>query len=138
MKKRISLIALLLIVIFCMADVAGATVRASEYIEDCFAQIRRSDSKVTVTFDINGKNSMDVIGAQTILIQEKTSGSTTWSTVATYSSSSYSNMLSSNTRYYKSSVNYYNAKSDCEYRAKVYFYAEKGGYDTREFITLSV
>lgn len=138
MKRRIALISLSLLVLLNIAAVANAAIYASEYINDYFAQIKRSGTTIIVNYDISCKDDMDKIGAQTILIQERSADSSSWNTVATYSYTDYSNMLGENTSYYKTSVYYYGAKSDCRYRAKVYYYAEKGGYDTAEYITLTV
>ena len=139
MYKRISLISLILVAFFCITSVANATIYSSEYITDCVAQAARSSGNtITVTFNISGTGTMDVIGAKTIVIQEKALGSSSWTAVATMSSNDNSNMLAYNTRRHASNVYYYGAKSGYQYRAKVYFYAEKGGYDTREFITAAV
>jgi len=139
MRKNIALISLLLVVFFSVIAVANATVNASEYIEGCMAEaVRSSGNKVTITIDITGKDIMDVLGAQTIVIQEQTPGSSRWTSVATMTSDEYSNMLGYNKRQHIADISYYGAKSGYSYRAKVYFYAEKGGYDTREFITASV
>ncbi len=138
MKKKIALISLFLLILLNIAAVANAAIYASEYINDYFAQVKRSGSTIIVNYDISCKDDMDQIGAQTILIQERTPNSASWSTVATYSYTDYSNMLGENTDYYKTSIYYYGAQSDCRYRAKVYYYAEKGGYDTAEYITAIV
>lgn len=138
MKKKIALILLTLLVLFNIATVANAAIYASEYINDYFAQIKRSGNKITVAFDISCKDTMDQIGAQTILIQERQADSTSWTTVATYSYTNYPDMLGQDDDYYRSSVYYYGAKDDCRYRAKVYYYAEKGGYDTAEYVTIIV
>ena len=134
MRKRL-FIGLLLMAFFSMAAVANASVRSSEYISDCYAEIATySGGRVTVSFDITATRTMDVLGVQTIIIQEQAPGSRNWSSVATLSSDDYPNMLGYNRSGYASSVSYYGGKSGYSYRAKVYFYAEKGGYDTEEFI----
>lgn len=138
MKKKIALISLILILVFSLTTVANAAMYSSAYISDCAAQAQRSSGKVTLTFDIVGKEVMDVIGAQTIIFQEKAPGSTQWTAVATMTSDNYPSMLSYNTRQHISSVYYSSAKSGYSYRAKIYFYAEKGGYDTKEYITSAV
>jgi len=136
MRKKFMLVAILSIICFGMTSIANASVTASEYISDYMAAINVSSSgKITVTFDINGTKTLDVVGVQTIIIQEKAPSSSTWRTFATLSSDDYPNMLSYNTNGNIGTVNYYGARSDCYYRAKVYFYAEKGGYDTAEYIT---
>ena len=135
MKKKIVVTVLFLVAFFSMAAVANAAVLSSQYIDSCDAQVERFGNEIKVAFNIRGLNIMNVIGAQTIIIQEKAPGSTRWTSIETMTSYDYPNMLSCNTRQYNSSISYYGAKSGYSYRAKVYFYAEKGGYDTVEFIT---
>lgn len=134
MKKKI-FIGLLLMMFFSMVAIANAAITASEYISDCYAKVATyPGGRVTVSFDITATSTMDILGVQTIIIQEKAPGSRNWSSVATLSSDDYSNMLGYNRSFYDSNVSYYGGQSGYSYRAKVYFYAEKGGYDTKEFI----
>ncbi len=139
MKKKIALISLILILVLSLTTVANAAMYSSAYISDCAAQMARSSKdKVILSFDIKGKETMDVIGAQTIIFQEKAPGSTQWTSVATVTSDNNANMLAYNTRWHTTDVSYSGAKSGYSYRAKIYFYAEKGGYDTKEYITSAV
>lgn len=135
MRKKL-FIGLLLMAFFSIAAIANAAITSSEYISDCYAQIATySGGRVTVSFSITATSTMDILGVQTIIIQEKAPGSSRWTSVATLSSDDYSNMLGYNRSFYDSNVSYYGGRSGYSYRAKVYFYAEKGGYDTQEFIT---
>jgi hypothetical protein len=135
MRKNIFLTALLFMLVFSIAGVANALVLSSEYIYEAKAEIVvNSQGTATVSFRINGTGMMDVLGAKTIIVQEKAPGSSQWTAVATYKASDYPNMLKNNTSVHSSSISYYDTKSDCSYRAKVYFYAEKGGYETVEYI----
>jgi len=138
MKKKISVITLILFAIFSIGTFANAAVMTSQYIDNCAAQAARSGTKILLTFDIVGRDTMDVLGAKTIIFQEQAPNSTQWTEVATIKSDDHSNMLKYNSRKHSSSISYSGAKSGYSYRAKVYFYAEKGGYDTREYITASV
>lgn len=134
MRKKL-FIGLLLMAFFSIAAIANAAITSSEYISDCYAQIATySGGRVTVSFSITATSTMDILGVQTIIIQEKAPGSSRWTSVATLSSDDYSNMLGYNRSFYDSNVSYYGGRSGYSYRAKVYFYAEKGGYDTKEFI----
>ena len=136
MRKKIIALLIMFTAIFSMSAVANAAFFASEYINDCYAYASvNSNGRVNVSFDIRATGTMDVLGAQTIIIQEQAPSSTRWTSIATLSSDDYSNMLKNNVSHYGSEVSYYGAKSGYSYRAKVYFYAEKGGYDTKEFIT---
>lgn len=139
MRKNIALTALLLIFIFSMSVVANAAVLSSEYIREARAGITvNSQGTVDVSFRIYGTSKMDILGVKTIIVQEQAPGSSQWNAVAKYNAANYSNMLRNNTSMHSSSISYSGAKSGYSYRAKVYFYAEKGGYDTEEFITQTV
>ena len=135
MRKNIALTALLLVFIFSISAVANAAVLSSEYIREVLADTTvDSQGTVNVSFRIYGTNKMDVLGAKTIIVQEQAPGSSKWTAVATYSAENNSNMLKYNTSMHSSSISYSGAKSGYSYRAKVYFYAEKGGYETLEYI----
>jgi len=135
MRKKIMLTAMLLLVFLGMTSIANASITASEYISSYGAVTNVSGEKITVTFDINGTKTLDVVGIQTIIIQEKRPSSSTWSTFATLSSDDYPDMLRYNASSNSGNIYCYGARSGYYYRAKVYFYAEKGGYDTAEYIT---
>ena len=136
MQKRLITMLIMFTIIFSMSAVANAAIFSSEYISDVYAYTSvNSNGRVNVSFDIRATGTMDVLGAQTIIIQEQAPSSTRWTSIAPLSSDDYSNMLKNNVSHYGSEVSYYGAKSGYSYRAKVYFYAEKGGYDTKEFIT---
>ncbi len=135
MRKNIALTALLLVFIFSISAVANAAVLSSEYIREARAYTTvDSQGTVNVSFRIYGTNKMDLLGAKTIIVQEQAPGSSQWTAVATYSAENNSNMLKYNTSMHSSSISYSGAKSGYSYRAKVYFYAEKGGYETLEYI----
>lgn len=135
MRKNIALTALVLMFIFSISAVANAAVLSSEYIQEVLADTTvDSQGTVNVSFRIYGTNKMDVLGAKTIIVQEQAPGSSQWTAVATYSAEDNSNMLKYNTSMHSSSISYSGAKSGYSYRAKVYFYAEKGGYETLEYI----
>lgn len=136
MRKRLIALIMMFVIIFSMSTVANAAFFASEYINSCYAYTNASSNgQVKVSFNIRATGTMDVLGVQTIIIQEQAPGSSRWTSIATLSSDDYSNMLKYNASYHSSDVYYYGGKSGYSYRAKVYFYAEKGGYDTQEYIT---
>ena len=135
MRKNIALTALLLMFIFSISAVANAAVLSSDYIQEVRADTTvNSQGFVNVAFRIIGADKMDVLGAKTIIVQEQAPASSQWTAVATYNAANYSNMLRNNSSVHSSSISYSGAKSGYSYRAKVYFYAEKGGYDTLEYI----
>jgi len=139
MRKKPALLAMLLIVIFSLTAVANAAVYTSDYIARAEADITTSSNgKLTINFSITGRTVMDQIGVKTIVLQERANSSSSWEEVETYSYLDYSNMMRYKTSETKSNVTYSNAAAGYQYRAKVYFYAENGGYDSREYITTTV
>ena len=129
MKKRITVI----------ASVANAAILSSDYMNDWSAGVYSlSRGTVDVTFEVQAPNTMDKLGAKTIILQERATGSSTWNPVYTFSYTNDSNMLARKALSHDYTVSYDNAVSGYSYRAKVYFYAEKGGSDTIEFITSPV
>ena len=138
-KKFLTLTVLAILFSLSMFSVAYAsTHRASEYLSYYSAYITTSSNgKVTVNFDVNATSTVDLVGAKTIVLQERENSSKSWNAVKTFSYTSYPNMLRSNAATNFSSVSY-NGISGYSYRAKVYFYAEKGGYNTAEYLTQSV
>lgn len=95
-----------------------------------------SDGEVEVEFTVKGKRPMDEIGVSKIVIQEKYG--TSWSNVKTFSSSTYSSLMTENDIAHSGEVTY-NGKDGYMYRAKVTFYAEdSSGSDERTVITDSV
>lgn len=136
MQKKIIAVIMTLTIFFSMAGIAGASLFSSEYIDHWYAYTQvYENGRVRVDFDIRATGTMDVLGAKTIIIQEQAPNSNSWTAVATLKSDNYPNMLGYNKSNHASEVFYYGGKAGYAYRAKVYFYAEKGGYDTKEFIT---
>ncbi len=139
MRKKIALLALLLFTVFGMATVANAAIYSSDYIAVAQSDITaKRDGSLDINFSINGRNVMEQLGVKTIILQERANSNQSWSEVETFTYGDYPNMMGYKTNYHESKVTYYNAISGYEYRAKVYFYAENGGYDSREYITVAV
>jgi len=131
--------ALFLVGIWSCAAVANGAINASDYINAYNAHINNNSSKtLEVVFTVTAPEPMNKIGAKTIVLQERPTGSTSWNPVETYSYETTSGMLKNAARTHTYSVFYYDAVPNYSYRAKVYFYAEKGGYDTIEYITSSI
>ncbi len=138
MRKKMIMLAAMALVIFSLAAVANATIFSSKYIYDCYANCKAISGGITISIDITATDTMSVLGAQTIIVQERASSSSSWTSIDTLSSDDYDNMLITNSRKHNANINYYGTTPGYQYRAKVYFYAEKGGYDTHEFITAGV
>lgn len=144
MKKKISIILLVLLLAMGMISSSNAAVIdnsnglfSSQYINKGTATITSlGNGNLDITFSIQAKEMMNMLGVKTIILQEKDDNDN-WVAVKTYSYTNYPNMMA----YSKSTMNSsvpYSGDSGSYYRAKVYFYAEKGGYDTRELITSEV
>lgn len=137
MKKRlISVFTMILIFSLCLAPTANAAIQASYYLSSYDAYIwPEGNGNMSIYFDVQGTNTMDEIGALSIRLQERPSGSSTWTTVKSYSYLNYPNMLGYNTGYYGSSVSY-SGKVGYSYRAYVTVWAGKDGLgDSREILT---
>jgi len=136
-KKLITILAIILIISLSVAPVASA--KASLYLDSYGAYIYPfGNGNITVYFDVFGTGTMDEIGALTVLLQQKPSGSSTWTTIKRYSYIDYPNMLGYNTHYHPSSVSY-SGVSGYYYRAYVTVWAGKdGGGDSRQILTAEV
>jgi len=113
--------------------VPTASARGSIYILTCSAgMVAGSGGNVTASFSITGSGTMDQIGAITVYMYE---GSTL---VKTFSHTTTSGMMASNTGFHTSSVTYTGTVGKT-YNACVVFQAGKnGGWDNRSITTSSV
>jgi hypothetical protein len=138
-KKLISTIAMLLLVSIIAAPVVSASSQASLYLTSYSAYIYPSgNGNMSIYFNVVGTGTMDEIGALTISLQQEPSGSSTWTTVKTYSYTTYTNMLAYNNFSYGSSVAY-SGVSGYSYRAYVTVWAGlDGGGDSRQILTSTV
>ncbi len=143
MKKMFtSALAVFLVFSICIAPVANAATvspKASQYLDSYSAYIYPSGSgNMSIYFDVSGVGTMDEIGALSIRLQQKPSGSSTWTTVKSYSHTNYTNMLGYNKFYYGSSVSY-SGISGYSYRAYITVWAGKNGSgDSRDILTAAV
>ena len=141
--KRKNIISLILVLVIVLSVVPAANasydIQASEYLSSYSAYVYpEGKGKISIWFDVQGVRTMDELGALSIRVQEKSSGSSSWTTVKTYSHFNYPDMLGYNDYFYSSSVNY-SGKSGYSYRADITIWAGKnGGGDSRTIITDSV
>lgn len=128
MKRLIQYFCVLLAVVLVMAVPAraeAANTRESAYFSayDSFLW-KTSGTTFQVWYDVIGNGTMDKLGVSCIKVQRSTDGQN-WTTVKTYLSSNYPDMICENTFShggyvtYTGSIGYY-------YRAYVTFYATKG------------
>lgn len=132
MKRFFCVIAILLIISLLPFGVIAtvqeeASTYASAFISETTCYVYSVDTDTFgVWFDIVGKYKMDAIGASSVQIQRSATGTSSWTTVKTFSSSAYSNLLSYNTVFHGDSVTHTGTQG-YYYRAYVVFYAEKDG-----------
>lgn len=138
-RKIISTFVMVLAFSLCIAPAASAATRASEYLTAYIAYIYpEGNGNMSIYFEVEGTGTMDEIGALSIRLQEKPSGSTTWTTVKTYNYVDYPNMLGYDDNFYYSNVDY-SGKSGYSYRAYVTIWAgQDGDGDSREILTDTV
>lgn len=138
-RKFASVLALVLVFSICTMPTAQAhtnSIQASKYLSSYSAYVwAEGKGNMSIYFDVQATGDMDELGALSIRLQEKASGSSTWKTVKSFSHNDYSNMLSSDYDYYGSNVSY-SGKSGYSYRAYVTIWAGKNGSgDSREILT---
>ena len=138
-KKIISSMVAFLVLTLCIAPVANAAVQASEYLSSYIAYIySEGGGDISIWFEVEGTGTMDEIGALSIRLQERSTSSTEWVNVKSYSFTNYPNMLGYNDNLYISSVDY-SGKVGYSYRAEVTIWAGKdGGGDSRVITTSAV
>jgi len=99
--------------------------RASSFFTKCSVYLCNvSGNSFEAWFNVTGTGTMDMIGAEFIKIQ-RSSDDSNWTTVKTFSRSSYSNLVDTNTTAHTTGVSY-TATGGYYYRAYIQLYAEKG------------
>ena len=132
MKKILTIVSIVLVISMISCSVIAAegevvSPYASAFFTSTTASLYSIDEDTFgVWFDALGKYKMDAIGASSVKIQRSATGTSSWTTVKTFSSAAYSNLLSYNTVYHGDYVTY-TGTPGYYYRAYVIFYAEKGG-----------
>ena len=138
-KKIKNLLLILLVTLLFVSTTSVAMARASKYIDAYDAGIKTySNGDLKIHFSITSEGTVNKLGAKTMILQEWNSNTQKWVSIKTYSYNDYPSMIRNNTQSNNFDVIYSDSVSGYLYRAKIYFYAEKGGYDTREHITSSV
>ena len=138
MKRFIRLVCLLVVFATLAAVPAYAqeqTARASAYLSSYRAYCtKNSSTSLSVSFQVMGTERMDEIGVTTVTVQYSTD-QVNWTTHKTFSSSSNSSMIDTDTGYH-AGVLTCTVPSGKYYRAKVTFYAAKGnGFAERYYTT---
>lgn len=138
-KKFKKLLLILLVTFLFVSTTSVAMARASKYIDAYRGGIYTySNGDLEIYFNITSEGTVDKLGAKTIILQEWNSATQKWVSIKTYSYNDYPDMIRNNAQSNNFDVIYSDSVSGHLYRAKIFFYAEKGGYDTRDYITGSV
>ena len=127
MKRFIRIVSVVLVIAALLAVPAQAAETMDQRGSSYFASVctylwHVSGTTFEVWFDVTGVRGMDEIGASSIAIQRSTDGQS-WSTVKTFSKSSYPSMVDQNTGCHASYVTY-TGSTGYYYRAKVTIYAK--------------
>lgn len=141
-RKTLRTMVMVLTLIFCTVSAASATdfsTQASQYLDRYYANIySEGDGDISIWFEVEATGKMDEIGALSVRLQQKSTSSSTWKTIKTYSYTNYSNMLVNDKDFYVSSVDY-SGIDGYSYRAYVTVWAGKDGNgDSREILTETV
>ncbi|WP_033165318.1 hypothetical protein [Clostridium sp. KNHs205] len=141
-RKILNFLTLGFVIALCItstASAAGMEIQASEYLNSYGAYVyTEGNGEISIWFQVLGTGTMDEIGSLSIRLQEKSSTSSTWTYIKTYSQVSYPSLLGHNTDFYSSGV-YYSGKSGYSYRAEVTVWAGKNGNgDSRVVLTEAV
>jgi hypothetical protein len=125
MKKKLSVIIAIVLVIATIAApsaLALGVLRASNYFEAYSANITKSSTTMTISFDVGATGTMTTLGASSIKIYTRSSSADAWSLLATLTSTTTTGLTGSNRSTYYSSVNY-TGTAGKQYYASVTFYA---------------
>ena len=104
----------------------AAETRASAYLAAYRAYVYTDGNDVSVWYDVCASGTMDEVGVLTIRLQEQAPGSSTWTTVKTYSHTNYPDLLRYNYDIHYGHVDYI-GRAECSYRAYVTVWAGKNG-----------
>ena len=127
MKRFSRIVCILLVVVMVLATPAAAVengnARASNYFASHSVYLYQTTStQFEAWFEVTALGGMDKLGASEIKIQRSSDGST-WTTMKTYSMSSYTNLICENTGFHASYITY-TGQAGYYYRAKITLYAE--------------
>ena len=127
MKRFIRCVSLILVLtlVFTTPVFASESVapKASNYFSRSSTYLyKTSSTQFQVWFEITATGMMTELGAKTVKVQRSSDGAN-WTTMKTYNSSDYSNMICSNTAIHSSYFTY-SGTPGYQYRAKVTYYAK--------------
>ena len=129
MKRFIKIICMVLVFSMCLAVPVGAA-EIAPYASNYFMSYRtylsgETSTSFQVCFTVTAVREMDKLGVDYIDI-ERSSDGVNWTTVKTYDSSDYSDLMAEDTFFHAGQVTYSNKQSGYQYRAYIEFYAKEG------------
>lgn len=134
-RRVFSLLFAIIFVVSSFSIVSAADSRASAHLNgyNCyFETIGGGD--IEICFDVYGTGRMSSIGATEIVLQRSSNG-ISWTTVKTFTSDEYPEMLASGVSFYLSSVTY-DGTAGMRYRADVTVYASNGTTSTSRIVPI--
>jgi len=126
MKRFISLVCILLAfsMVITPASAAEAVPYGSSFFHAHNVYLSEgSSTSFQIWFHVFAVNQMQELGADYIYLQRSSDG-TNWSTIKTYTSANYPNMIAYNTASHSGYVTYSNRQSGYQYRAYIHLYAK--------------
>lgn len=129
MKRFVKLVSLVMVFAMCLVIPVGAE-EISPYASNYFGSYRtylgaETSTSFQVWFTVTALREMDELGVEYIEIESSSDGSN-WTTVKTYYSDVYSDLMTTNTSAHAGHVTYSQKQSGYQYRAYVHFYAKDG------------
>lgn len=132
MKKGYRFLAILLVIVMLATNVSAAEQEEAEPYASLFFTMTdtylygQNGNMFRIWSEVLAKARMDVLGISTIKVQQSPTGTSPWTTVRTFSSSSITSMLANDAVYHDYDVGYAGVYG-YYYRAYITFYAEDDG-----------
>lgn len=128
MKKFQKITSAILALVMCVGilscTAAAVEARASIYFNTKKVTISANGGgEIEVGFTVSTTDTMQTLGAQTIVVYESTDGGSSWDDVATYNGSLRNGLYTSNSNVHSASVTYQGTPQN-KYKATVTFYAK--------------
>lgn len=135
-NRAVCSIAMFLLFMLSLSTMAFAIeTRSDSRMEMYYANLRKSDGNLIVYFFVEADNTMEVLGASKIVIQQNSGPG--WVTECTLTVKNTPEIQTSNAARHSASIHYEPDYSNADYRAVVTFYAKDNyGSSTLQVITM--
>jgi hypothetical protein len=141
MKKKLSVIIAIVIVVATIAApsaLALGVLKASDFFEAYSANITKSSTAMTISFDVGATGTMTTLGVSSIKIYTRSSSTAAWSLLATLTSPATTGLTGSNCSTYGSSVGYTGTAGKQYYASVTFYAANSSGSGSRSHSTNTV